>query len=92
MRITAHPLSKLPGCSKAYAYRNNLDSPTNAMRALVDAYGITAVIQLANVCHNEIAIFGDVQDGGIKNTWLNSLPIPVIRVQPSSQPRTRKRR
>lgn len=81
MRTKSKPNTGKRGISTANAYRASVKSATTDLEALIDAYGVVAVIKLAQQLHIDIVEHGDSKDNGRYNIWLNSLPIPEIRKQ-----------
>ena len=80
MRIEKKSHAKI-GHAKALHYRTGVFSPMSDIEALVDAYGVDAIIKYARAAHNGIAKYGDSIHNGIYNLELNALPLPSIRKQ-----------
>jgi len=80
MRTSAKPNAKL-GQSAASMYRCSVRSAASDIEALVDAYGVHAIIQIANMVEQEIAVHGDSIHNWQYNIWLNQQPLPIIRKQ-----------
>lgn len=78
------------GISAATAYRCGVKSPASDMEALVDAYGVKAVIEFANRIHGDLLVFGDSIHNGYYNMLMNALPLPKIRKKGASRAEQKK--
>lgn len=90
MRLQSKPNTGKPGISTANAYRCSVKSAATDIEALVDAYGVEALIKVAKQIHDEIAVFGDSRNNGFYNSYLNDLEYPTIRKQ-HNRAKSRKR-
>lgn len=78
MRQTHKPIAKL-GHSKALGYRASIMSPASDLEALVDAYGLEAIVKQARMIHAQLVKYGDSTINGLINGELNMLPWPTVR-------------
>ena len=78
---TASKAHAKPGHSKARMYRENVFSVATDLEAMIDAYGVEAVISFARKIESDIREYGDSIHNGIYNIQLNMLPAPLLRVQ-----------
>lgn len=81
MRTQVKAHAKQVGHSKAVNYRNGLFSVCSDLEAMVDAYGLDAVIKFATRIHNDLAEHGDSIHNGLYNIEMNLLPVPSLRKQ-----------
>lgn len=80
------------GHSRAAMYRASVFSAASDIEALVDAYGVTAITDIAMRVSAEIAHHGDSINNYNFNLWLNSLPLPAIRKQNNPENKRRSKR
>lgn len=71
----------VPGHSKAVNYRNGLFSVCSDLEAMVDAYGLAAVIEYATKIQKDLSTIGDSIYNARYNGEMNSLPVPRLRKQ-----------
>ena len=85
MRTETKPNTKRIGHSKAVNYRNGLFSVASDIEAMIDAYGLAALIEYATLIENDMRKHGDSIHNGIYNQHMNQLPYPKMRKQNKSK-------
>lgn len=93
MRTKSKPNTGKPGISTANAYRASVKSAATDLEAMVDAYGLNAVILFATRIRDQIALHGDCLSNALFNSELNALPLPELRKQhnPANRAKSRKK-
>jgi hypothetical protein len=80
MRILAKPNAKL-GLYKGEQYRRSLFNPCSDLEAMLDAYGINAIMMYATLINDELIAHGDCTRNAAFALEMNTLPMPTIRKQ-----------
>ena len=73
------------GISRSAMYRSGVDSPTQHIEALIDAYGTQHVIDMVHRITYDMIKFGDSIYNREYNATLNALPYPTLRKRGASR-------
>ena len=73
------------GISRAAMYRSGVDSPTQHIEALIDAYGEDVIKKMVGRIAKDMAEYGDSIYNRTYNTELNTLPYPTLRKKGASR-------